>query len=469
MVFDSFVFAVFLVVVLGLYGLLRRRGQNIMLLAASYVFYGWWDWRFLSLLWISTLLDFAAGLWIHHARTQRARRAWLIASLCGNLGILGFFKYFNFFAANLQAGLAAFGVQADPLYLDIVLPVGISFYTFQTMTYALDIYMGRMTPTRSLLNFALFVAFFPQLVAGPIERARHLLPQIEADRRPTRTMVYDGAWLILWGLYKKMFIADNVARIVDQVYGAPGDFSAFHIMVATYAFAVQIYCDFSGYSDIAIGVGKLMGFDIMLNFRLPYFAKNPSEFWRRWHISLSDLLRDYLYIPLGGNRCGPWRQRFNLMATMTLGGLWHGAQWHFVVWGVYHGLLLAVYRPFRAARDTVRETPAWMRTAAIVVMFHLTCVGWMLFRVRDIPDMFTICGKMVGDWSVSSAALGDLASLAGFSWLLVVMQLAQHLTGDLLVVRRLPAWARAALYVILYLSLTLGGAFDDRPFIYFQF
>ncbi len=470
MVFDSFVFAVFFVVVLILYYLLSHRWQNIMLLVASYVFYGYWDWRFLSLLFFSTLLDYGMGLGVYHARTLRGKRLYLCGSLVGNLGCLGFFKYYNFFADSLKDALGAFGVHLDVTYLTIILPVGISFYTFQTLTYALDIYFGRMKPTKSLLNFALFISFFPQLVAGPIERARHLLPQIEAKRHPSAQQFYDGAWLMLWGLYKKMFIADNVARIADAVYSNPAGHSFSQILVATVAFAVQIYCDFSGYSDIARGTGKILGFEIMLNFNLPYFAKDPSDFWRRWHISLSELLRDYLYIPLGGSRRSKPRVAFNLMTTMTLGGLWHGANWHFVIWGIYHGFILTLYHMVRPPAEAAMRTASRLRDAGgIFVMFNLTLLGWMLFRVNSVGDVWVIARKAFTDWGGGAAALTDLSTVLQFSAVLVAIQFAQFLTGDQLVQRRLPGWARTLLYVLLYLSISIGGSYDNRPFIYFQF
>lgn len=470
MVFDSFVFAVFFVVVLVLYYLFNHRWQNIMLLVASYIFYGYWDWRFLSLLFLSTLLDYAMGLGVYHAKTLRGRRLYLCGSLVGNLGCLGVFKYYNFFADSLKAAVAPFGIHLDVTYLNIILPVGISFYTFQTLTYALDIYFGRMKPTRSLLNFALFISFFSQLVAGPIERARNLLPQVEARRHPTRQQLCDGGWLMLWGLYKKMYIADNVARIADAVYTSPADHSFTQIVVATIAFAVQIYCDFSGYSDIARGTGKILGFEIMVNFNLPYFAKDPSDFWRRWHISLSELLRDYLYIPLGGSRGSKPRVAFNLMTTMTLGGLWHGANWHFVIWGIYHGLILTIYHMLRPPAERAKRAVSRLGNAGgIFVMFNLTLLGWMLFRVNSMSDAWVIARKAVTDWGAGHAAFSDLATVLQYSAVLIVMQFAQHNTGDHLVQQRLPGWARTLLYVLLYLSISVGGSYDNRPFIYFQF
>ena len=287
---------------------------------ASYFFYGFWDWRFLGLIVFSTLLDFTCGRVIHGSKSDSKRKLWLWLSVAGNLGVLGFFKYFNFFAENLSTLLAAAGFEAPRFVLTVLLPVGISFYTFQTMSYTIDIYQGRLQPARGFLDFALFVSFFPQLVAGPIERTRNLLPHIRSPRHFDRRQFREGCWLIYWGLYKKVFVADNAARIVDKVYGSLDTSSGFHVLVATYAFAVQIYCDFSGYSDIARGAAKTLGFEISLNFDIPYAARNPQEFWRRWHISLSQWLRDYLFIPLGGSQQGKGRVFLNLVVVMALGG-----------------------------------------------------------------------------------------------------------------------------------------------------
>ncbi|MFC1453529.1 MBOAT family O-acyltransferase, partial [Verrucomicrobiota bacterium] len=344
MLFNTVQFFVFFAVVLALYAALGHRWQNRLLLAASYVFYGSWDWRFLCLIFASTVLDYFCGIAIHGSRGGLKRKLFLAFSVAGNLSLLGVFKYFDFFAYNLQRLLTLCGLDIDMPYLRVVLPVGISFYTFQTMSYTIDIYRGRLEPTRRFPDFALFVAFFPQLVAGPIERASRLLPQILNARKLTAARFYEGGYLILWGLFKKVFVADNLATIVDPVFALDGSPGGGQVLVALYAFAFQIYCDFSGYSDIARGVGKCLGFDIMLNFRLPYFARNPRDFWQRWHISLSSWLRDYLYIPLGGNRRGSARTYANLAIVMLLGGLWHGAAGTFILWGGYHGFLLIAHR-----------------------------------------------------------------------------------------------------------------------------
>ena len=384
---------------------------------------------------------------------------------------MGFFKYFNFFAENLTTLLAMAGFDAPPFVLTVLLPVGISFYTFQTMSYTIDIYQGRLEPTRGFLDFALFVSFFPQLVAGPIERARNLLPQINAARRFDRKQFYEGCWLIYWGLYKKVFVADNVAKIVDRVYGSLDTSSGLHILVATYAFAVQIYCDFSGYSDIARGAAKTLGFEISLNFDIPYAARGPREFWRRWHISLSEWLRDYLYFPLGGSQQRRGKVFLTLMVVMALGGLWHGAQWHFVFWGIYHGLLLAGYRLANAESSSQARKSVVQNGLAGLLMFHFTCLGWMLFRIESMGQISTVGARLfdfTGDW-FSSLALGDLYLLMLYSALVIALQVFQYRSNNPLVSLGWNLPARVALYVAIYLSLTLGGAYDGPQFIYFQF
>ncbi len=333
MLFNSFEFFLFLPCVLLLYYVLSQGYQNAFLLAASYFFYGFWDYRFLSLLVISTVVDFICGQKIHRAVQSQARRFWLTLSVCTNLGLLGFFKYFNFFCESFTVFLDRFGLSVSSPVLYVVLPVGISFYTFQTMSYTIDIYRRQAEPTRDFLSFALYVAYFPQLVAGPIERSTRLLPQILTCRRVDNEMISDGARLILTGYIQKVFIADSVAPYVDKAFQAPNGLAWSALLMSLYLFSIQIYCDFAGYSNIARGVSKLLGIDLMVNFRQPYLSTNITAFWRHWHISLSAWLKDYLYIPLGGNRHGRLNTYRNLMLTMLLGGLWHGASWTFVVWG----------------------------------------------------------------------------------------------------------------------------------------
>ncbi|HET9315760.1 MAG TPA: MBOAT family protein, partial [Vicinamibacteria bacterium] len=397
MLFNSWSFPPFLAVVLALYYLLPHRGQNVMLLLASYLFYACWDWRFLGLLLLSTTIDWTLANLIAREPTRAGAKRWVAASVAVNLCFLGFFKYFNFFVDSADALLQWVGLAGFERHLDVVLPVGISFYTFQSISYIVDVYRGEVKPARNPLDFALFVAFFPHMVAGPIMHSRDLLPQMQQPRHPTWAQARSGLWLMLWGFFKKMVIADNLAGIVGMAYDRPDPaaVSGAAILVATYAFAYQIYCDFSGYTDIARGAARLMGFELMVNFRQPYLALNPPDFWRRWHISLSSWLRDYLYIPLGGSRGGTLLTYRNLMLTMLLGGLWHGAAWNFVLWGAFHGLLLVAHRLL------VDEWRLWAfegrlaRAVARVAMFHLVCYGWLLFRASSFHQIRVVTGTLL--------------------------------------------------------------------------
>jgi D-alanyl-lipoteichoic acid acyltransferase DltB (MBOAT superfamily) len=478
--FNSLDFGIFFAVVLGLYWAFQRWraygriAQNVMLLAASYFFYGYWDARFLILIFISTLVDYVAGLKIFEAGRDEApgalrrKRLWLTTSMCTNLGLLGFFKYFNFFVGSFEQ---AFGLDAAALHLDIVLPVGISFYTFQTMSYTIDIYRGRMKPTRRFIDFALFVAFFPQLVAGPIERATMLLPQMLNRRRFDRRQFGAGVHLIFFGLFKKVFVADNLAVFVNRIFNDTPDPSGFAILAAVWAFAFQIYCDFSGYSDIARGCAKCLGFELRLNFNHPYVARNPRDFWARWHMSLSTWLRDYLYISLGGNRRGRARTYRNLALTMLLGGLWHGAAWHFVLWGAYHGAVLIVHRLFEPvfkgwARPMGRVLAAGWTGVRILVMFHVVCFGWLLFRANDLGQVVLMVQKLwAGPWEFDASLLVPLLGFAGPLVAAEAVLAALARAGGAV---RVPAWARCVGYAVLaYLLVYYGAAAQE--FVYFQF
>ena len=459
----------------------RLTARNAFLLAASYYFYGAWDWRFLGLIIVSTVLDYTCGRLLERSarmqrqgagdgKLQRRRKYILAASLVGNLGILGFFKYCDFFVGSAVETLTSLGLPLRYDTLNIILPVGISFYTFQTLSYTIDLYRKMIPVEKNLLTFGVYVAFFPQLVAGPIERAGRLLPQVASVRRVTPGKFYDGCYLILWGLFKKILIADNLAHIVDAAFDgpAPGGGAA---LVALYAFAFQIYCDFSAYSDIARGCAKCMGFELMVNFRLPYFATSPRDFWSRWHISLSTWLRDYLYIPLGGNRKGPLRTNVNLMLTMVLGGIWHGAAWTFVIWGVYQGLLLIAHRamePFLKRHFTFRRPLArglWF-VARVALVFHLTCLGWLIFRATSLAQIGEFLSTMVSSFSLRGTGIKGLAA---FTFILIVMQVFQYVRKDLQIVRRLPVYARGGFYAALFLICMLYGEFEGAEFIYFQF
>lgn len=484
MLFNSFHFAIFFPVVLVVCALLCRViwARNLFLLAASYYFYGCWDWRFLSLIARSTLVDYICGRLLNvkevdvgKAPTKTLRRKLiLLASLATNLGLLGFFKYHGFFVTSAIEGLRSLGIGVNLWTLRVVLPVGISFYTFQTLSYTIDVYRGRIGTERNILNFALFVAFFPQLVAGPIERASHLLPQMREATRITWDRLYTGFYLICSGMFKKVVIADNVARVADGVFSL-AEPTGLSVLIGVYAFAIQIYCDFSGYSDIARGAARCMGFDVMRNFNLPYFATNPSDFWRRWHISLSSWLRDYLYIPLGGNRKGTMRTYFNLMATMVLGGLWHGAGWTFVAWGVFHGGLLCGYRivkPWLAKHICPKGKTAqslWL-VIRVVFFFHLVCVGWLLFRARTFEQVATMFeGLLFRPGLTLVGNLGYLQYLLPCAAILVAVQLAQFATKDRYFVFRLPAPVRAVAYAVLIVGFIVFAVNEANAFIYFQF
>src|SRR3982751_809052 len=374
-VFNSLHFVWFFLVVYALYRVLPHRGQNWLLLVASYYFYAAWDYRFLGLLVASTLVDYTCGLALAAIRDQRRRRAVMWLSIGFNLTLLGFFKYFNFFADNLHVIFGALGWRLDFVMLRVLLPVGISFYTFVTMSYVIDVYRREITPSRNLLDFAVFVAYFPHLVAGPILRATKLLPQIATPRRITSMQIREGLWLIAWGFFQKIFVADNLAPIASRVFAPGAHETGINVLLGTYAFAFQIYGDFAGYSNIARGTSKLMGIELIENFRFPYLVRSAQDFWKHWHISLSTWLRDYLYIPLGGSRGSAWRTRRNLLITMVLGGLWHGAAWTFVLWGLYHGVLLIAYR----GAERVSALHRWIRGHGLVarvtswaVMFHFT-------------------------------------------------------------------------------------------------
>jgi alginate O-acetyltransferase complex protein AlgI len=440
--------------------------QNVLLLVASVVFYAWWDWRFVGLLAVSTGVDFTIGRALHQATDATRRTRLLAGSLVVNLGILGFFKYAGFFADSLVVALQSVGLEADPLTLHIILPVGISFYTFQTLSYTIDIYRRRLQPTQSLLEFAVFVAFFPQLVAGPIERAKHFLPQVARPRTITASAMEHGLVLVTWGLFKKVVLADNAAKLADPLFDAPAAHAGLDLWLAALAFTLQIYGDFSGYSDIARGLARWLGFDLMVNFRLPYFARGPSDFWRRWHISLSTWLRDYLYISLGGNRGTPWHTYRNLVLTMLLGGLWHGARWNFVLWGAYHGFILVLARALKplTARLPDRPTIALVQWA---LMFGLTVWGWVLFRVVSFSHLVDYTAHLGTRTSPHTAELAfKLVLLWTPLWL---VQLVQHFTGDLLVMRRGP-WPVAALFVTACVVATLVfGVHEPVEFLYFQF
>jgi D-alanyl-lipoteichoic acid acyltransferase DltB (MBOAT superfamily) len=471
--FNSFIFVWFFLVVYGLYLLFRRsnRAQNWLLLIGSYVFYGWWDWRFLMLLWTSTAIDFVVARALDTTTVKRRRTWLLLVSISANLAILGTFKYFNFFAESFEPVLRTFGLQPDFVTLKLILPVGISFYTFQSMGYTIDVFRKRIPANKNLLQYALYVAFFPQLVAGPIERAANLLPQIKRKRIITSAQVNAGLSLIIWGFFKKMVIADQLGLIADELFDGHSELEGMESFVAVLAFTGQIYGDFSGYSDIARGLAKLMGFELMVNFKLPYFATNPAEFWTRWHVSLSSWIRDYLYIPLGGNRNGKFRTYINLMVVMALAGLWHGAAWNFVIWGAYHGVALVIHRIWNDARvgtGTSLALSSRLRFwAQVAVMFAVTSVGWLIFRsdsVTQIGDMITSASPT---FTEDSLRLGY--KLAFFAAPLVIVQLVQHRTNDLMIMTKAPRIVQAVIYGFFLIWIVIFSLREPSEFIYFQF
>ncbi|MFT5121910.1 MAG: alginate O-acetyltransferase complex protein AlgI, partial [Verrucomicrobiales bacterium] len=442
----------------------------LLLLAASYYFYACWDARFLSLIILSTVVDYVCGLKIAEGRRSRQ---FLWISVLVNLGMLATFKYFNFFADNLLQLLEAMGFYADPKIVKLMAPVGISFYTFQTMSYTIDVYRGSLKPTRNFINFAVFVAYFPQLVAGPIERASRLLPQIEKPRTITYQMFREGAWLILLGYFMKTVMADNLAIFVGELFDdteGPRPYGM-QVPIGILAYAFQIYGDFGGYSNIARGLSKWMGIELMVNFRMPYFSCNPADFWRRWHISLSTWLRDYLYIPLGGNRGGTNKMLRNLILTMLLGGLWHGAAWHFVAWGAYHGLLLAIHRMLHPILQRMNPR-SWAgaslwKCSRMGAFFILTLFGWVLFRatlLSDIPVMFY---RMFDPWAWNAKVC--MLTMLFFVTPVILLDILQEYWKDMMAVKRLWKPVRLAIYLYLFICIVMCSSRENYAFVYFQF
>lgn len=547
MSFNSVEFFIFLTITYVLYRVLPLRGQNIMLLIASYIFYGWWDVHLLYLIVLSTVIDFCCGAMIDSGRLSRSNRylaslsvilaalafdtlqwnavkikpigvsvdwaqllpkagtEWLIllttallvaiasvlyprcvalkehkrrklflwVSICANLGILGFFKYFNFFIESAEGLVRGVGIPVEPWHLNVILPAGISFYTFKAISYAIDVYFQKMAASDRFVDFALFWAFFPPLLAGPIDRASHLLPQISNPRHLSFQQSAEGIFLILFGLFKKVAIADGVASSVSAVYQTTGGVSWIDVVLATLLFAIQIYCDFSGYSDIGRGVSKLFGIELMLNFNLPYFSKNPSEFWQRWHISLSSWLRDYLYIPLGGNRKGKLRTYQNLMTTMVFGGLWHGAAWNFVLWGFYQGGLLCLYRAISSfdTKQKLKSKVGLLRgLVAGGLFFILTCYGWLLFRASSLTQIITFTKILFTDFGNFALSMPKppLAALFGIP-ILIGYEVLEYIAGSSDFSRRVPTPFRAAFYATLIFILLMGASNAPAQFIYSQF
>jgi len=467
MLFDTPIFFAFLAAVTLCYWCLTFRNQNKFLLVASYFFYGWWDWRFLCLMIASTVIDYFIAIKIADTEDRRMRRVLLALSLLVNFSILGFFKYFNFFADSLVTALSTLGIHASMPLLRIILPPGISFYTFQEVAYIVDVYKGKLPPSRSFLDYGLFISLFPHLIAGPIQRPSHLLPQVQKPRSWDSEKGFDGLLLILEGLFRKCVIADNCALIANAAFG--GSFGKPSILVGLlgmYAFAWQIYGDFSGYSSIARGCAQLLGFHFMVNFRQPYLAESIQDFWRRWHISLSTWLRDYLYIPLGGNRNGERQTYRNLLLTMLLGGLWHGANWTFVIWGGIHGSALAAERKF--AGENVQRAGIlwkWMRR---IFIFHIVCLAWIFFRAQSLGAAWAML-KGFTAWSWRPEFPAAFMFLAMFSLPLMLLDLYLESSGDEYFFASRAVRPRVAFGLACALVIAFLGANQANAFIYFQF
>ncbi len=469
MIFTELRFLVFFAIVLGVHWSLRRnRARKVWLLACSYVFYGAWDWRFLSLILASTVVDYFAGVRIaSHPDEPDRRRHLLFMSLFCNLGLLGVFKYFNFFVDSGVAVLNTMGIQADPSILRIILPVGISFYTFQTMSYTIDVYRGRLTPTHDFLDLALFVGFFPQLVAGPIVRARDFLPQLVILRKRSDILFRPYVLLFLSGFFKKACVSDNISGIVDTYFSNPQSYDALSAWIGVMLYSVQIYCDFSGYSDMAIATAGFLGYTLCDNFAFPYFSGSIQEFWRRWHISLSTWLRDYLYIPLGGGRGATLFRYRNLMLTMLLGGLWHGAAWRFVIWGGLHGFALVVHREWRAALERGARRSPIPALLGMAMTYYWVGLTWIFFRSSDWKSAFVVAKAYVfldgpGTNRLNPEALFLVAILALAHWV-------AYRRGAIAIWYRLPRPIFVTgIGVVVGVICTLIAS-DVRPFIYFQF
>ena len=465
MVFNSLEFAFFLPIVYLLYVAIHRREglRDVFLLCASYIFYMSWYWQYAGLIALSTVTDYLVGRRLDTEVDEGKRKFLLFVSIFVNLGILGIFKYFNFFSELSSQTFAFLNIDIEPFYHQLLLPVGISFYTFQTLSYTIDVYRRKIGHEGSLLKFSVFVAFLPQLVAGPIVRARDFLPQVNRVITLTTENLHKGTVLIFMGLFKKIVIADLLAFIaVDRVFANPSSYSSLDLLMALYAYAMQIYCDFSGYSDIAIGTALLLGFHININFNRPYLAVSPSDFWRRWHISLSSWLRDYLYISLGGNRGSRLFTLRNLMLTMLLGGLWHGAAMNFILWGAFHGLLLVVYNMLH-----VDDNPARNRILRIAVMFHLVLFGWLLFRVNDMNNFQEYC-RGLADMSMGTVFGPFFYTLLVFAFLMHFVPARFTRDVCLQAIPGLPVVLQASIYAG-SLLLFVGLSLTEPAFIYFQF
>ncbi|GGW60304.1 D-alanyl-lipoteichoic acid acyltransferase DltB (MBOAT superfamily) [Winogradskyella epiphytica] len=478
MLFNSLDFAVFLPIVFVLYWFVVNKQikyQNLLIVMASYVFYGWWDWRFLSLILFSTLVDYTIGLALSKQRDLGKRKLLLWVSVIVNLGFLGFFKYYNFFIDNFVQAFSFFGRDIQPNTLNIILPVGISFYTFQTLSYTIDVYKRQLEPTKDFISFAAFVSFFPQLVAGPIERASNLLPQFYVRRQFNYNKAVDGLRQILWGLFKKVIIADNCANVANTIFNGYETYSASTLALGAVFFAFQIYGDFSGYSDIAIGTSRLFGFDLKQNFATPYFSRDMAEFWRRWHISLSTWFRDYVYIPLGGSRGSKWNQVRNVFIIFIVSGFWHGANWTFIIWGALNALYflpLLLRNKNRMHTNVVAQYtifPNLTELLQMLITFGLTVLAWVFFRAENVSMAIDFISKIANS---SLFTLPQIRPTDVFVFLLIFVLIEWAGRRNLYAIERLwygyPKFIRLFIYYTIAMIIFFYGG-KTQEFIYFQF
>ena len=477
MLFNSIDFAIFLPIVFAIYWMVKKhlRLQNLLVVIASYVFYGWWDWRFLSLIVFSSIVDFGVGLALEKTNDKTKRRLLLLTSILVNLGFLGFFKYFNFFSQSFVDAFTFLGYNFNTQTLNIILPVGISFYTFQTLSYSIDVYRRKLQPTHNAVAFFAFVSFFPQLVAGPIERATNLLPQFYTKRKFEYSKAIDGLRQILWGLFKKIVIADNAAVFANDIFANSADYNGSTLLLGAFFFAFQIYGDFSGYSDIAIGTARLFGFNLMRNFAFPYFSRDIAEFWRRWHISLSTWFRDYVYIPLGGSKVGKWAVIRNIFIIFVVSGFWHGANWTFIAWGFLNAVYFLPLMLFKQNRKNLgdaaegRLLPTFREFIQINITFLLTTLAWIFFRADSLQHAFSY---LSGIFSMSLFTLPEARPkfLLILIFIFIVVEWLQRskqhaLEFDTI---RLPGFARWAIYYLVVIVIFYYGG-EKQDFIYFQF
>ena len=477
MLFNSVSYAIFLPVVFMLYWFFFKknyRWQNILFLIASLYFYACWDWRFLFLLIFSILLDYFSSIQIENCKSKKQATLWLIISIGINLGFLGFFKYYNFFVESFADLLRSFGFQPNIWTLKVILPVGISFYTFHGLSYIIDVYKKRIKAEKNFVDYALFVSYFPLLVAGPIERATHLLPQLKKPRFFNYEKAADGMRQILWGLFKKMVIADNCAPIVNEIFSNYEQEPAGRLVLGAVLFAFQIYGDFSGYSDIALGTSRLFGIELLRNFAYPYFSRDIAEFWRRWHISLSSWFRDYLYIPLGGSKGGMWMKIRNTFAIFLVSGFWHGANWTFIIWGGLNALFflpLLIRKKNRHNLEVVamgKLIPSLRDIFSILLTFTLTCFAWIFFRAETVKDALRYIERIFSDSIISIPEQLPLKEFT-FVLLMLVIEWINRTQEHGLEVKRYSPWIRRMLYIIVVFAILRYANFGNNEFIYFQF